>query len=175
MQTSLHLVSATPADVPELLTLVNRAYRGEAGAVAGWTNEAHLLEGPRTSAAALTELLTQPAAAILACRMGTNGPLVGSVYVQVQAPKLYLGMLAVTPEHQALGIGKFLLQAAEHHATQHACRSVVMTVLSARPELLAWYQRRGYLPTGVIQPFPTGPDHGTPKQELSLVELEKTL
>jgi hypothetical protein len=29
-----------------------------------------------------------------------------------------------------------------------------MTVIDLREELLAWYERRGYRPTGEIRPFP---------------------
>lgn len=38
---------ATIDDIPELVRLVNSAYRGEGG----WTGEAHLNGGPRTGAA----------------------------------------------------------------------------------------------------------------------------
>ena len=32
--------------------------------------------------------------------------------------------------------------------------ALTMTVLDARPELLAYYGRRGYRPTGDLEPFP---------------------
>ena len=49
-----------------------------------------------------------------------------------------------------------------------------MSILSHRPELLAYYQRRGYQLTGVTMPFPDDGNNGEPKrQDLQLLELEK--
>jgi hypothetical protein len=52
-----------------------------------------------------------------------------------------------------------------------------MTVLEQRPELLAWYGRRGYLPTGETEPFPYGnPRFGLPRtQDLRFLVLAKRL
>ena len=51
--------AATADDVPVLHALIHRAYRGDR-ARAGWTHEADLLDGQRTDAAALTEMLADP-------------------------------------------------------------------------------------------------------------------
>ena len=41
-----------------------------------------------------------------------------------------------------------------------------MTVLSVRAELLAYYARRGYLPTGETRPFPYGVErNGRPRRD----------
>jgi hypothetical protein len=41
-----------------------------------------------------------------------------------------------------------------------------MTVLSARPELLAFYERRGYSRTGERRPFPYGVSrYGLPRRD----------
>ena len=84
-------------------------------------------------------------------------------------------MLTVTPELQAKGIGKQLLAEAENYAKQNACNFITMTVISVRHELIAWYQRHGYLPTGETEPFPTDPKFGLPKQELVFIVMEKSL
>lgn len=44
---------ARAEDIPGLVPLVNSAYRGEGG----WTNESHLIGGPRTGAAEVEETL----------------------------------------------------------------------------------------------------------------------
>jgi GNAT superfamily N-acetyltransferase len=173
MDTALHFAPATTADLPELETLINRAYRGT-GAAPGWTHEAHLLSGPRTDATALQALLDTPAACILTAR-DAAGQLLGSVYLESQPPQLYLGLLAVNPARQAGGIGRQLLEAAEAYARQRGLRAVQMTVLAERPDLLAWYARRGYLPTGETRPL--HPEHGAgqPRQPLTLQVLSKEL
>ena len=107
----LRFAPATAADVPALNRLVNRAYRGEASEQ-GWTTESGLLAGQRTDEAYLREQLAQPGATFLLARRATDAELVGSVFLQVQGPELYLGMLSVEPTLQAGGIGRQLVLAA---------------------------------------------------------------
>jgi GNAT superfamily N-acetyltransferase len=169
----MNLALATSTDVPRLTRLVNRAYRGDASRQ-GWTTEAHLLDGQRIDEEALREMLAVPGAAILMC-LGQNNELLGSFYAQPTGPKVYLGMLAVDPEKQAHGVGKFLLKAAEDYGRQHGCTVSKMTVISVRSELLAYYERQGYHQTGATEPFPTDPRFGIPRQPLTLLVLEKAL
>ncbi len=51
---------ATIEDIPDLLQLINSAYRGEE-AKKGWTHEADLIEGSiRTDEASLLQLIQKP-------------------------------------------------------------------------------------------------------------------
>jgi len=50
-----------------------------------------------------------------------------------------------------------------------------MTVISVRTELIEWYERRGYKPTGQIQPFPNDKKSGVPAQALQFVVMKKLL
>jgi hypothetical protein len=54
---------------------------------------------------------------------------------------------------------------------------VRMTVIAQRAELIAWYARKGFSPTGEIAPFPYGdPRFGLPRRDdLYFVVLEKPL
>ena len=162
---------ATTADIPALAALVNDAYRGASSRQA-WTTEVDLLDGPRTDETALYELLGAPGGGFLLA-VGPGGQLVGGVYLQAQGPRLYLGTLAVAPAAQAHGLGRHLLEAAEAQARQQGCTHLKITVVSARTELLAWYERRGYGRTGTTEPFPAGTRFGRPRQPLTLVVLEK--
>ncbi|AYA36895.1 GNAT family N-acetyltransferase [Hymenobacter oligotrophus] len=173
MNPAYTVAPATAADVPALVQLINAAYRSEPDR-AGWTGEGHLLSGPRTDAAALLELLQTPGATILTYRNAV-AQLLGCVFVQPQQDTLYLGLLAVQPTAQTHGIGKQLLQAAEAYARQHACRSITITVLSARPELVAWYERHGFRGTGNAHPFTDDTRFGVPSQTLTLLEMQKPL
>ncbi|AMJ68159.1 hypothetical protein AXW84_12360 [Hymenobacter sp. PAMC 26628] len=164
---------AAAADVPALAALVNNAYRGEASRQA-WTTEAHLLDGPRIDEAALHELLGAPGGGFLLA-VGPSGQLMGGVYLQAQGPCLYLGTLAVAPAAQAHGLGRRPLEAAEAQARQQGCTHLKITVVSARAELLAWYERRGYVRTGATEPFPATTRFGRPRQPLALVVLEKAV
>jgi ribosomal protein S18 acetylase RimI-like enzyme len=82
-------------------------------------------------------------------------------------------MLSVWPARQGAGIGKFLLSAAVDHAKKNQCGSIRITVISVRPELIAWYERHGYRRTGEIEPFHAGEKFGIQKQPLQLVVLER--
>lgn len=167
------ITPATPADIPALVTLVNSAYRGEGGQQ-GWTHEGHLIAGARTNAAGIEELLNNPGATILKYT-DPNGALLGCVYLQEQPGKLHLGLLSVLPTHQGAGTGKQLLSAADDYARRHQCTAIQITVITARPELLAWYERHGFHRTGELQPFHAGEKFGIQKQTLELAVLEKPI
>ncbi|MCC6762735.1 MAG: GNAT family N-acetyltransferase, partial [Chitinophagaceae bacterium] len=47
--------------------------------------------------------------------------------------------------------------------------------ITARTELIAWYNRRGYNDTGERKPFPDNPVFGTPLQPLEFMMLEKEI
>ena len=164
---------ATTDDIDKLVLLVNSAYRGESS-TKGWTTEASLLDGIRTNSASLQQQMNNPGAVILKYT-GEGGNIIGCVYLEKKADKLYLGMLTVSPLLQAKGTGRQLLAAAELYGIQQGCKAVTMTVISVRHELIAWYERNGYHNTGETQPFPTGPEFGIPKQELVFIVMEKTL
>ena len=57
-------------------------------------------------------------------------------------------MLAVDPVHQGAGIGKQLLIEAETYARDHfKAEQLMLIVIELRVELIAYYERRGYLQT----------------------------
>jgi ribosomal protein S18 acetylase RimI-like enzyme len=173
MFSSLQITPATDKDIPSLHQLVNSAYRGESSKK-GWTTEADLLDGIRTDEDGLKEMMDQPNAVILKCEDESNG-IIGCVYLQQQKDELYLGMLTVSPELQAKGIGKQLLNAADNYALQLNCTAIIMTVISVRKELIAWYERHGFHTTGETKPFPNNVRFGIPKQSLEFVIMRKQM
>jgi ribosomal protein S18 acetylase RimI-like enzyme len=168
----IQITPATEQDVLTLNILVNSAYRGESSKK-GWTTEADLLDGLRTNETSLRTMLQNPAITIL--KYEEDGQLLGCVSLENKGSDLYLGMLTVSPDAQTNGIGKQLLAAAEARAKAQHCRAITMTVITVRHELIAWYERRGYQPTGDKQPFPDDPRFGLPKQPLEFIVMEKVL
>lgn len=152
---------ARPADLPLLHPVIERAYRGDA-ARQGWTFESDLLTGQRTDIATLSAILDSPADRLLVAER--DGALIGCVQVtDKDAPAhgseathdAYLGLLCVDPSLQAAGLGRALLAAAEVLAAQtFGARQIEMTVIDQRAELIAYYERRGYVRTGETRPFP---------------------
>ena len=172
MSSSSFIRPAQLSDIPQLEKLVNSAYRGDSSRK-GWTTEADLLDGIRTSTESLSELLQQPDSLVLLFEQ--DNQLIGCVSLQKQRHQLYLGMLTVAPDLQAKGIGKQLLFASEKTARDWNCSAITMTVISVREELIAWYRRHGYTPTGERKPFPDDPKFGIMKQPLEFIVLEKKL
>lgn len=161
------------AEVDTLVALINSAYRGESSRQ-GWTTEADLLDGIRTEPVALKATIDNPNALIKLCYTETNR-MAGCVYLRLDTNEIYLGMLTVAPDMQAKGIGKTLLNWSEDYARENGCSKIVMTVIEKRIELIAWYVRHGYKPTGEIKPFPNDPAFGIPKEPLQFIVLEKIL
>lgn len=173
METKPQISTVTQKDIDAIDQLVNSAYRGESSKK-GWTTEADLLDGLRTNPDSLKKLIQDPGAVILKCT-DHNDTVMGCVYLKKKGTKLYLGMLTVNPLLQAQGIGKQLLLAAEAYARQNNCNGITMTVIAVRHELIAWYERHGYRPTGETEPFPADPVFGLPKQALYFIVMEKAI
>jgi GNAT superfamily N-acetyltransferase len=177
MTTAAPLIRAAEAtDIPALRHLVESAYRGDS-ARQGWTHEADLLGGQRTDEAALAAMIADPEQVILFASVA--GILRGCVHLKPTGPRLVsLGLLAVDPQHQAGGLGRTLIAAAEDHAGRHmSAATMEMTVIRQRTELIAYYERRGYRQTGETRPFPMAdPRFGLPaRDDLAFVVLAKPL
>ena len=163
-------------DVDDIVQLVESAYRGEVSR-AGWTTEADLLEGQRTDCDEVRALISDPSVVLVLASLGAE--LVASVMVRAKATATsHIGMFAVKPAKQSRGLGRALLAEAERVALEEqGSTSTEMTVIEQRLELIAWYGRRGYRPTGGTEPFPYGnPRFGLPlRDDLRFVILVKSL
>ena len=157
------------------VALVETAYRGEARR-AGWTTEADFLDGRRTGPDDVLAQLARPRSRILLAHR--DEALVACAHVAVEDGAGYFGMFSVVPGLQGGGIGKQVLAEAERIARdEFGQRTMAMTVIDLRDELIAFYQRRGYRRTGVRKPFPYGDARfGLPRRDdLRFEVLEKNL
>jgi len=171
----LFTTPARASDAEALAALINGAYRGDADR--GWTHEAHLVEGARTDAARVRALIAAPGSVFLVLR-AEAGPSACVLLERRPGGVCYVGLLSVRPALQGSGIGRELLAAAERYARAHfEADCIELTVLDRREELLAWYERRGYVPTGETRPFPDAAmTPGRPLQsDLRLVVMRRTL
>jgi ribosomal protein S18 acetylase RimI-like enzyme len=170
----------TPAideDIPEIVALMNRAYRGNTGS--GWSTEDAYITGDRTTEALFrADLAGSPSASLLKWRDEEEASIVGCVWLEpADNSTWYLGSLAIDPRKQNGGLGRTMLQAAEEWARARGAERMRMSVTNVREALIAWYLRRGYERTGKTEPFPYGDDRfGTPlRDDLCFVILEKPL
>lgn len=163
---------AVPDDVPAIHALVEASYRGDESR-RGWTTEADLIDGRRTEASEVARLVSGPGTRMLVGVSvpdaepdgepdggpdgGPDGEIVACCALERRpGGAAYLGMFAVRPQLQGRGTGRRLVARAEEVAASWGCARVVMHVIRQRTELLAWYARIGYLPTGETEPFPYG-------------------
>lgn len=170
MQSNYRLIRASADQTNAILALVNQAYRGSIG----WTRETDIVAGQRTTPEEIIALLNNPHAHLLVCVEAQQ--LIACVCIEVQQTHAYLGMLAVQPTLQGRGIGKIILQLAEEYVSETlGINKITMVVVSQRPELIAYYLRRGYFRTGKVEAYPEHLAVGVPKVAgLTIEYLEKT-
>lgn len=166
--------AATAADIPALHALIEGAYRGDAARV-GWTHEADLLDGQRTDPGQLAAILADPANTMLVVEAADA--ITGCVLVSCRGTHAYLGLLSVRADAQASGLGRALLAAAEARGRDALGHDrIEMTAIRQRPELIAYYERRGYAMTGRTEPFPYGDaGFGLPRRNDLVLEVMQKL
>ena len=168
---------ATAADADAVVALAQSAYRGDVSR-AGWTTEADLLDGPRTDAEMVRDLIAAEGSVVLVADDGDRpGSLLACCHLERRGDATYLGLFAVRPDTQGHGTGAAMLAAAEAYARGRGARRLELTVLNHRPELVAWYVRAGFALTGGTVPFPYGDErYGVPRRpDLVLQAMTKEL
>lgn len=168
------------AELPEVVDLVNAAYRGEGGQ-SGWTSEIGLVDGMRVTVEALRQelaetpdlrihLLRRPPKLLACVRCQDGRGRHGEAACGIS-------MLAVRPGLQDGGLGRHMLEYAEIQGRARGARLARMTVVQVRTGLIAWYRRRGYVLTGETEPFPYADARfGVPRRlDLEFVVLQKEL
>lgn len=181
LRNKLNLTEIQPAEYPEVVQLVNSAYRGDSSKQ-GWTTEADYLDGQRTDLHTLADELKDKDKKTLFVLREQNSPeIIGTVLLEkindAKGPGCYLGMLTIKPTTQNAGLGKIMMNLTEQQIKAWGLSRVILGVLNPREELMAWYERRGYQKTGEKIDFPYGQEQfGLPKTKgLHFVMFEKTL
>ena len=129
--------------------------------------ERPFLGGQRTNPAGILELFAKGKFLLLEA----EGALIGCVYLEPRGERSYLGLLAVDPQRQNAGLGSRLMAAAEEHCWKAGHRTMELTVVNLRTDLLRFYSRLGYVETRT-EPFPAP---GRMKVTIHLINLEKDL
>ncbi|CAF0945826.1 unnamed protein product [Rotaria sordida] len=146
---------ATTADCDLLVTLINSSYRGEL-AYQGWTNENEIAYGPRTTTQAVLNKIVDDKYVVLVFFGKSDHILKGCIYLEhkPESKTAWLSTFAVRPDFQRQGYGKLILSVAENYAVNNwNVEYIELNVMIQRSELVAFYNRRGYIDTGHHQTF----------------------
>jgi predicted N-acetyltransferase YhbS len=138
-ESKVRIRPASDADVPALAQLINAAFVVEQVVFDG--NRVDDL-GVRAYMSGGTFLVAED-----------SGALAGCVYIETRDNRSYLGLLSVQLARQGAGLGRRLVAAAEVLARESGSRAMDLRVISARGELLPFYQRLGYQVVRT-EPFP---------------------
>jgi ribosomal protein S18 acetylase RimI-like enzyme len=104
--------------------------------------------------------------------------IVGCCHLRDDGGRAYFGLFAVRPGLQGGGIGQAIMAEAQRQVVERwGAQEMWMTVISQRHDLIAWYERLGFVLTGETQPFPYGHERfGLPKRaDLEFAVLAKSL
>ncbi|MGT3820126.1 GNAT family N-acetyltransferase [Acinetobacter baumannii] len=87
------------------------------------------------------------------------------------------GTFCTSPPVHNMKIGPSLLEYAEQFALHKVPEldSAIMYILNVRSELIAYYERRGYIKTGNHEPYPLDANVGLPLIPIKLIEMKKDL
>lgn len=133
---------ATPACIPEIVRVVNAAYRVED----------FFINGDRTTAGEVATRLATPRSAFLVLE-AAPGRLSAAVHVAVRDGRCWFGMLSVDPTEQGRGHARTLLAAIDAWAREHGCTEEEIEVVDLRTELPGFYAQFGFTAVGE-RPFP---------------------
>ena len=172
----LNFYKAELVDAEAIAKLINTAYRGETSRK-GWTTEADILDGLRTTTSEIGKIIKRDNADMLIGVL--KDVIVATMCCEWQElafkDTVHFGMIAVKPSLQNRGYGKSMIQAAEAICLREwRVVGFHMAVISIRHTLIAFYERLGYKRTGEFADFPVKSDLWQPKVEgLNLQYLAK--
>lgn len=161
----LNFYKAELVDAEAVAQLINSAYRGESSHK-GWTTEANILDGLRTTTTEIGKIIKRKDAFML---IGVyRDEIVATICCEWQElafqNTVHFGMIAVKPSLQNKGYGKQMIQAAEAICIREwRVVGFHMAVISIRHELIAFYERLGYKRTGEFADFPVKSELWQPK------------
>jgi GNAT superfamily N-acetyltransferase len=129
---------AVSGDIPALVRLINAAF----------IVEQFVFDGDRINAEE-TQAFIETGRFLVA---HDSAGLAGCVYLEIRKDRGYLGLLAVDPPRQGIGLGRRLVAAAEDYFRAAGCCAVDLRVISQRTPLPPFYRRLGYVEIGTA-PF----------------------
>jgi len=139
MMNTIATRSATAADVPDIVALLNAAFAMERA----------FIDRDRANAVEIAHYLETGTFFLVDAE---DGGLASCMYLEHRGERLYLGMLAVSPPRQGRGFGRQMMAAAERHAASLGCVAIDIRIVDRRTELPPFYRALGFVDNGT-EPF----------------------
>ena len=152
---------ATPEDIPELVRIINLAYRVED----------FFIDGDRTNSADVKFRMDSPDACFIVVDAPDGERLAAAVWVEVHETRGHFAVLSVYPEFQGQGLARSLIDAVEKHCRDAGCNAVDLEVVDLRRELPPFYTKFGFSECGIAE----FTDTGKLKRPASLILMSKSL
>lgn len=150
----------TEADIPEIVRVINAAYRVED----------FFVRGNRTNDEDVAGRMAASGGCFIVADSG-DGVLVAATSVDVHEDRGHFAMLSVDPVVQGKGYARMMIDAVEDHCRKSGCRHLDIEVVNLREELPAFYERFGFAATSTAQ----FSDMGKLTREAHLVLMTKTI
>jgi GNAT superfamily N-acetyltransferase len=129
---------ATPNDIPELVRVINLAYRVED----------FFIDGNRTNVADVQARIDAAGSCFIVVDSDKNDSLAAAVFVDIHDNRGHFAVLSVDPAYQGRGLARLLIEAVEKHCRDAGCHALDIEVVNLRLELPAFYQKFGFTPNG---------------------------
>jgi ribosomal protein S18 acetylase RimI-like enzyme len=135
---------ATSGDIPELVRIINLAYRVED----------FFIDGDRTNTTDVQSRLVAPGACFIVIDAPDARSLAGAVWVETHGDRGHFAVLSVDPAFQGQGLARLMIEAVEDHCRKAGCSALDLEVVDLREELPAFYTRFGFRAASTA-PFPS--------------------
>lgn len=125
---------ATASELPEIVSLINRAFQVESFFKSGDRMDA---ETARHNMNEGKFLVLREGDAMIAC-----------LWMKITGERAYLGTLSVDPSRQKSGLGGRMMREAESYARARGCTVLDIRIVNLRTELPPIYRKFGFAETG---------------------------
>ena len=125
---------AAASDLPEIVSLINRAFEVERFFKAGDRTDPETVEQNMKDGK------------FLVLREGNE--MVACAWLKITRDRAYLGTLSVDPSRQKSGWGARMMREAEAYARAAGCRALDIRIVNLRIELPGIYRKLGFVETG---------------------------
>ncbi len=152
---------ATDADIPEIVRIINSAFRVED----------FFIDGDRTTEANIAARMAEPDVRFLVVDAPESRALAATVMMDVHGDRGHFAMLSVDPPFQGRGLSRLLMTTVENNCREAGCEALDIEVVNLREELPAFYAANGFAPITTL-PFP---DERKLRRDAHLVRMTKRL